>query len=348
MKAILFILLVFISTISFGQYHFSGEINKELKNGKVYLSTIADYRKISGVYGEQILKMMQPDSLGHFIFTGDNLPSENKIYRIHVDTCTEEEQPINHFTGHCTNSKEVLFIANNTDTLSLPFSFDNEMFCKIVSNNEKVNSFLKMDSLKNDMRYAFGTYRSEANRSLNTKKWFKTLQDYGELLNEPLAELYIYSFLSDRTNDLHEYYLEDVKTNPYYENLLARLKEKYPEASYTNQFEAELKADQYLADNNFEKFPAWIFVIGFILVISFSLNFYLIRKWLQFKKASKSIEVLSKQEQRVMELILKDKTNKEIADTLFVSVSTIKTHINNIYKKMNVASREEFKNINIR
>ena len=39
--------------------------------------------------------------------------------------------------------------------------------------------------------------------------------------------------------------------------------------------------------------------------------------------------------------MLENKTNKEIASALFVSVSTIKTHINNLYKKLEVTSREE-------
>ncbi|MEZ4858316.1 MAG: helix-turn-helix transcriptional regulator [Flavobacteriaceae bacterium] len=346
MKTLFLIAFILISSCTLGQYQFSGKVSSELKEGKVYLSTVEDYRKISGVYSEQIINMTLPDSLGNFSFQGDNLPVENKMYRIHVDTCSDEEQSLNHFSGHCANSKEVVFIANNTDILSFPFSFDNEMFCRIVSSNDKAHLFLKIDSLKHEMRFAFGTYRSEANRSLNTKKWFTILQEYGQTLKEPLAELYIYSFLSDRTNDLHEYYLEDVKVNPYYENLRIRLKEKYPESPYTKQYEAELEADEFLVNRN-KGFPWWIYFLGTFAALSILGNFYFFGKWRQLNKASKSTETLSKQEQRVMELILEDKTNKEIADALFVSVSTVKTHINNLYKKMNVSSREELKKLTI-
>ena len=104
------------------------------------------------------------------------------------------------------------------------------------------------------------------------KKWFKTLQNYGEKLNEPLAELYIYSFLSDRTNDLHEYYLEDVKTNTYYENLLTRLKEQYPEAPYTKQYEAELKADEFVVNGD-KSIPWWIYFLGVFAALSILGNF---------------------------------------------------------------------------
>ena len=140
---------------------------------------------------------------------------KNRIYSIHIDKCSEATQDANHFNGNCSDSKEIIFIANNTDTLKLPFSFENQVFCDINSTNEKANAFVKIDSLKADMRFAYGEFRSEANRKLNNKKWFKTLQDFGKSLNEPLAELYIYSYLSDRTSDLHNYYVEDLKSNNY-------------------------------------------------------------------------------------------------------------------------------------
>ena len=56
-----------------------------------------------------------------------------------------------------------------------------------------------------------------------------------------------------------------------------------------------------------------------------------------------SLEKLTEQEQKVVQEILKNKTNKEIASDMFISVSTVKTHINNLYKKLNVNSREEIK-----
>ena len=50
---------------------------------------------------------------------------------------------------------------------------------------------------------------------------------------------------------------------------------------------------------------------------------------------------LSEREKQVFELVLIGKKNKEIADALFVDISTIKTHINNIYKKTGVNNRKE-------
>ena len=50
---------------------------------------------------------------------------------------------------------------------------------------------------------------------------------------------------------------------------------------------------------------------------------------------------LSKQEHTVRNLMLQGKTNKEIANELFISLSTVKTHITNIYSKLQVTSRSE-------
>ena len=52
-------------------------------------------------------------------------------------------------------------------------------------------------------------------------------------------------------------------------------------------------------------------------------------------------EMLTKQEKKVISLILTGKKNQEIADTLFVSLTTVKTHLRNIFKKLKVNSKQE-------
>jgi len=299
------------------------------------------------VYSEQILARVKTDSAGHFQFSGNQLETENRIYRIHVDNCFEDVQDQNHFNGHCDDSKAVIFIAKNSDTIVLPFSFDKQMFCDIQSTNEKANVFVKIDSIREDMRYAFAEYRSEANRKLNSKKWFKTLQDFGQRLNEPIAELYIYSFLSDRSNDLHEHYLEDLKTNGYYEDLLERLTERYPNSSYTRQYRAELKSDEFIINGDSETGFDWNYLLYALLALSIAFNlwFWYHQKTIKNKTVMDAREQLTNQEQKILDLLLDEKSNKEIADALFVSLSTVKTHVNNIYKKLNVQSRDEVKTL---
>ncbi|MFH4966259.1 helix-turn-helix transcriptional regulator [Gaetbulibacter sp. M235] len=350
LNIVLFI-LVFTSLSAKAQYSFSGHVDNKKWHANVYLSIIEDYRKITGIYSEQIISKVKTDSLGFFEFAGDQLENENKIYRIHVDNCSDEDLNENHFNGRCDDSKEIIFIAKDNDTIKLPFSFEKEMFCDIKSNNLKAASFTKIDSLKEEMKYAFNQFRSEANRKLNNKKWFKALQDYGLKLKEPLAELYIYSFLSDRSSDFHEYYLEDLKTNSYYDGLLNRLTEQYPNSTYTKQYRTELTSDKFIISKNSEDITFnWNYMLYIFLFISIILNIYFwqIFKKLKINKTKNPSDCLTKQEQNILALIQENKSNKEIADALFVSLSTVKTHVNNIFKKLNVQSREDIKNLNIK
>jgi DNA-binding CsgD family transcriptional regulator len=347
------LLLIFLSFSVFcqAQYSFSGYINPDEWQNAVYLSIVEDYRKMSGVYSEQIIAKTTADETGFFEFKGNMLDNEHRIYRIHIDKCSEIQQDINHFNGHCSDSEELLFIAKNTDTLKLPFSFGNQVFCKIESSNPKANVFVQIDSLKSDMRFAYGEFRSEANRKLNNKKWFKTLQDFGENLNEPIAELSIYSYLSDRSSDLHSYYVEDLKKNDYYNHLKERLENTYPNSPYTKQYINELEADRYMLEaTSGNSIFGWNFYLYIILALSLLLNAFLVFKYLEKRKSkTKDLKAkLSKQEQVVLEHLLKDKTNKDIAEALFLSVSTVKTHTNNIYKKLNVQSRDDAKSLFIK
>lgn len=56
------------------------------------------------------------------------------------------------------------------------------------------------------------------------------------------------------------------------------------------------------------------------------------------------LKTLSRKEQEVLALILEQKNNQQICDELFISLSTLKSHINHIYKKLEVNSRKEIFN----
>ncbi|WP_233194479.1 response regulator transcription factor [Aquimarina sp. I32.4] len=346
---IVYCIVLLFPKIASSQYEFSGYVDKKNWTGDVYLSLIEDYRQLSGVYPEQIIAKTTSDTTGYFSFTGDNLPVQNHMYRIHIEGCSEKDKKPIHFNGICPDSKEVLFIANNTDTLTLPFSFDDEMFCRIVSDNEKSNAFIKVDSIIDEMHFAFASYRSNTNRKINTKKWFTRLHKYVKNQNEPLTELYVHAFLSDKANKLYAYYLKDLKNNVYYDHLAERLEQKYPNSTYTEQYRAELASDKFLVNSKEGTSNiSWLWLILLLLLLSVLMNIFQFLKYRKNKNSESVIDMnLTQQEQKVLNLILADKTNKEIASTMFVSISTIKTHINNLYKKLGVRTRNEVKSMYI-
>ena len=62
-----------------------------------------------------------------------------------------------------------------------------------------------------------------------------------------------------------------------------------------------------------------------------------------FEKSTHS--PLSKRETEILSLIMDGKKRNEIADELFIEATTVKTHIKNIYSKLDVNSRSEAINI---
>lgn len=86
-----------------------------------------------------------------------------------------------------------------------------------------------------------------------------------------------------------------------------------------------------------------LLLVPFILLI-FSFGIFIEQN--KQKEKLKKIDTfnLTSKEKEVTLMILDKKKNQEIANEMFVELSTIKTHINNIYKKVGVKNRKELFN----
>ncbi len=80
------------------------------------------------------------------------------------------------------------------------------------------------------------------------------------------------------------------------------------------------------------------------LILATSITGVFVFLWYSRRKKT-TVLSLSKQETTVKNLILYGKSNKEIAEELFISLSTVKTHITSIYQKLNIANRNELLSI---
>lgn len=329
------------------QYSFSGQIPPNADSKKIYLSLIENYRKSSRVYADQVLLETNADAEGNFVFEGDNLSSKNSLYRIHTDDCNEDSSRGSHFFRDCTSSRSILFLAKKGDTILFPLLQNNQSFCDITSNNPKSGILLEIDALKEEMILDFMEHQSDASVSLNLNKWFLKLQDFGVQTNEPLAELYVYDFLSDRKNETYSFFLKDLSTNDYYSDLEKRLLTTYPNRNFTLQYIQERKADTGIQVASLGRPEAsqfnYLWYVGGLFLICIT-GYYGLQ--LNKRKTEKKVlKILTPQELTILNAIKEDKTNKEIATELFISLSTVKTHINNIYKKLGVNTRADAKNM---
>jgi len=88
-----------------------------------------------------------------------------------------------------------------------------------------------------------------------------------------------------------------------------------------------LKLDYYLS------LVALVFLITGLLINSISAR--------DKNHIRRQTDLLTNKEMQILGLIAKGKTNKEIASAQFIEVSTVKTHINNIYSKLSIHNRRE-------
>lgn len=52
-------------------------------------------------------------------------------------------------------------------------------------------------------------------------------------------------------------------------------------------------------------------------------------------------KILTNREREVFELLVQDKTTKDIAEQLFISEKTVRNHISNVMQKLNVKGRSQ-------
>lgn len=105
-----------------------------------------------------------------------------------------------------------------------------------------------------------------------------------------------------------------------------------------------------------QNYPALIFLLVvislFLVAIYFRRTIHRISDLSsQIKEHSKNtteefdnlLNGLTERQREVYDLIISGKANKEIMSELFIEQSTLKSHVNQIYKKLNIKSRSELK-----
>jgi len=89
----------------------------------------------------------------------------------------------------------------------------------------------------------------------------------------------------------------------------------------------------------FEYYLAAAVIVALVTGIVLTKKYYATGRSTPYQK--NKLAILTAKEIQVLDLLNEGKSNKEIAALNFVEVSTIKTHINNIYTKLGVNNRKQ-------
>jgi len=195
-----------------------------------------------------------------------------------------------------------------------------------------------------------GIYNQESNFIDEEKQKFKefkkqiksvTTEDYLEKIRayskDSLKTLAI-KLLSIKELNEKKLLQKDISLNSeYYVRLLDELKSS--EINNLEYFflERELNSYYLIKIKKKQTLSIILNIIFGVIILVLTYIIYSIKS----QKRLTIIEELSNQEKKVKNHIIDGKSNKEIAGELFISLNTVKTHITNIYNKLNVSNRKE-------
>lgn len=128
----------------------------------------------------------------------------------------------------------------------------------------------------------------------------------------------------------------------FWKKRYARLAEAYPDLSYTDEMRQLVSGKNPTASSN----STWVILSTISLfVLLLLLATYIIRKKRNSQEADISdqvkIESLTLRERAILQRIGEGRGNQEIADELHIEITTVKTHIRSIYRKLKINSRKE-------
>lgn len=184
--------------------------------------------------------------------------------------------------------------------------------------------------------------------SLSDKEWRKLIafEEKIDKKKKYLEEVRAYTkdslqilavkLISLKTLDKKHLLEKDIALNKnYYAALLQEFQESNINPEEYLFFELKLAQFQIQkVEENYTISKSMNVILGLFII---GILFFMYRT----KNRKTELTTLSKQELAIKKLILQQKSNKEIATELFISVSTVKTHITNLYKKLHVVNRSE-------
>ena len=318
MKYLVLLLFLPLLTVQ-AQEGVSGYINTALLNEQeknISLSLIDISNNSEKPIGNVAIK---PN--GYFSFSKKHFTKKNQIYKIaiHVSQSLNKKSSQTEPTVNKLTKKYRLFILSNKD--SLKFTKSPLLFNSYTTTNTADKEWQRLR-----------IFDKKQQEQSNSDTYLQATKSY----TKDSLQILLVKLLS--INELHKKQLLEkdlIKNTAYYLSLLTELKS------------SDLSPERYLflenmllTYSNAQTTKEYNRSLGINLLLIVVLGMGIIMFRVK-KKNANPIKELSKQELLVKKLIEEGKSNKEIASELFVSISTIKSHITAIYTKLQISNRSE-------
>jgi len=294
---------------------------------KIYVSYIKTFEKEYAVSNDLIITSAVIDSLGNFKIDLNEIPTKWSLLRLHV---VKKGVSPNSLVIGSNDENFILLIAKRDSEIELFNTEDIPIFLNIrVEGADYMNTFdqiQKLSNYPNSIDYENLVIEKEFIKEVVSEK----LKVVADTCSNPLVSLYaIYQ------TDFQSDYL----VNPtFYETYLSKWENE--NNSYFKSFRQKFPIGKNNSTNNIS--------IKYIILLVSVVGVLLIIVLIYFKKKNRKIKQLSVQERKIFDLIRNGMSNKEISAECHIEITTVKSHIGNIYSKLNIKSRREALNMKLK
>lgn len=311
-----------------------GYINlDESWDSKIYLSYIPSFNDLYLLSPTTIISDATIDRFGYFSLDISFLPEEENLFRLHV--VKKGDSPNSLILGG-NNENHTFIIANGYSKLEINAQrSSNPPFKEIKVNGSQSNtSFLQITKIVSVMDSLI--LESNSAKSEFIKDQFNIeLLHVADTSSNPLVSLYALYNADFKS-------IFDAKTD-FFMSFLKKWENQ--ENTYFNAFRNDLpKLPQETQKKNEVAGASSLPIIIFVSIILFASIGFLM--WKRLKKSSVKLNSLSVQERKILTFLKNGATNQEISEEFNIGISTVKSHVSNIFKKLNVKSRKDLMNSN--
>lgn len=325
-----FLFLILISLINQNLKSQSGIkghiiIDTTIWTPEVYLSIISDFDDMNTMSNEMIIEKANIDLSGRFSFNLQYLPDEDNLFRVHISK--KSDPPASLIIGG-KDENHFFIIANKRSILQIKDTSNSEFIKDVRIDgyypNQMLHQIDEIATYLDSSSFNGSSLKIELIRSAI----FEKLRFYADTCSNPLVSLYaLYKSNFEKNYSVNQ---------QFYKNFLSKWKKE--RSSYFVEFRKKIP----LPENKGTWFPILIgssfFIIGFLVCLT-TLKL--------FKKDINLVRDLSLQERKIFALIIEGKSNKEISDILNIGLSTVKSHVNSIYSKLDINSRKDILNLDL-
>ena len=288
----------------------------------VYLSIIPSFDQLYSMSNQMIIESSELDEAGRFSFETDYLPAENYIYRIHLSKKGDPPASLiiggkdeNHLFIIASNKSNVLIENQNHESLFGSVDIKGFQPAKMLREIDEMVLFVDTANFNS----------TSLKRELMEKALDEKLRQIADTCSFPLVALYAIYKSNFESN---------IAENPgFYSRFLNKWKDE--KSTYFEEIRKSIPAETKKQNYSILFGLAGLF-LGSIL------TFYFLKRKPQ---KTEPAEILTIQERKIFLMIQSGKSNKEISNELNIEISTVKSHVNNLYSKLKINSRKEILNI---